>query len=68
MNLQIKTEIPGLYKDETTGSLLNKDNASLTAYKKRKEMDRRIQMIEKRLESLENLIEKMSQSFSGDIS
>lgn len=66
--MQTKTEIPGLYKDDATGALINKDNNALTAYKKRKEMDRRIQMIEKRLESLESLIEQMSQSFRGDIS
>jgi hypothetical protein len=60
-----RTEIPGLYKDEQSGALINKDNASLLAYKKRKEMDRRIQSIEKRLEHVEKLL-KVFETRTGD--
>ena len=53
-----KTNIPGLYKDPESGALVNADKPALIAYKKRKEMFRRIQNLEARIEALEKFIQK----------
>jgi hypothetical protein len=49
--MEHKTEIPGIFRDES-GALINKDNKSLLMYKKRKEESRRILKIERDLEIL----------------
>ncbi len=51
MIMEQKTEIPGLYRDDS-GALINKDNKSLLMYKKRKEEVNRIGKLEKDIESL----------------
>lgn len=56
--MEEQTNIPGLYKDKNTGAIINKDQASLSAYKKRKEMFRKIQNLEARIETLEKFIQK----------
>lgn len=37
--MEQKTEKEGIYRDMSTGALLNKNNAALLAYKKRKEKE-----------------------------
>lgn len=54
--MEIRTEIPGLYKDETTGAIINKNNDGLSQYKRRKLQDRKIIELEKRIETLEKII------------
>jgi hypothetical protein len=49
--MQHKTEIPGIFRDES-GALINKDNKSLLMYKKKKEDLKRLSKIENDLEIL----------------
>jgi len=58
MKSEEPTNIPGLYKDLSSGAIVNKDLSSLTAYKKKKEMFRKIQALEDRVDTLEKLIQK----------
>jgi hypothetical protein len=57
--MEEKTNIPGLYKDRISGAIINKDDSSLIAYKKRKEMFRKIDSLESRIKHLEFMIEKL---------
>lgn len=52
--MDIKTDINGLFKDPNSGGIINKDNMSLYAYKKQKELQRRFKNLEKRLQELED--------------
>ena len=51
--MQVKTDIEGLYKDQESGGLINKDNEALQAYKKRKQRLRQTQTMELRIAKLE---------------
>lgn len=48
-----KTDIPGFYKS-SEGALINKDNESLAAYKKRKQRDRQVETMQEELHTLKN--------------
>jgi hypothetical protein len=54
--MEKKTEIPGLYKDESSGALINKNNEALHQYKKHKERDRKMKELEARIKRLEQII------------
>jgi len=45
------TDIPGLYRDES-GAIINKDNAALALYKKKKDQNRRFNSLEKKVNEL----------------
>lgn len=47
----IKTEVEGIFRDTSTGALLNRDNGALNAYKKQKA--KRLEL-EKKVDKLEN--------------
>lgn len=49
--MEKKTEIPGVYK-VGEGVLINKDKDALEAYRKRRDRERRIDIIQKELETL----------------
>lgn len=46
-------EVPGFVKDMTSGALLNTDNGSLDAYKKRKKMNAKLTENAERLDKIE---------------
>jgi uncharacterized protein YceH (UPF0502 family) len=54
-----KTSVPGLYRAENTGALINKDNKSLEAYRKRRKAAQLLPTLEARVEALENLVQKL---------
>lgn len=56
--MEQKTEVPGVYKVEE-GVLINKDNASLQAYKNRKNRERKMIQIEADLELLKTDIHEI---------
>ena len=53
---QIKTEIEGIFRDVSTGALLNKDNTSLEAYKKLKRKNQEIEEMKHKINSLESVV------------
>jgi hypothetical protein len=54
--MMYKTPIEGIVKDEN-GALLNVDNASLDAYKKKKSMNRTVIELQERVDSMESKID-----------
>lgn len=56
MMKQIKTEIEGIFRDVSTGALLNKDNTSLEAYKKLKRKNQEIEEMKHKIDSLESVV------------
>lgn len=50
----VKTDIPGLMKDMSSGAVLNTDNTKLEAYKKTKQMIKDRQADKERLAKLES--------------
>ena len=51
-----RTEIPGVFRNGDTGALINKDNKSLEAYRKRRKTAKNIPLMEERIASLEKTI------------
>lgn len=62
--MEIKTDIAGVYKDSSSGGLINKDNSALSAYKKQKEVLRRFKALENKIEELEHKIDVLSKKFN----
>lgn len=58
--MDIKTNIPGLYRSEQ-GYLINKDNDGLAAYKKQKAAARKMSEIETELKSIKNDVTEIKQ-------
>jgi hypothetical protein len=58
--MDIKTNIPGLYRSEQ-GYLINKDNDGLAAYKKQKAAARKMAEIETELKSIKNDVTEIKQ-------
>jgi hypothetical protein len=56
----MKTEIPGIYKEED-GILVNKDNAALARYKERKMKMQKMDSVGQRLDKLEDDINTIKQ-------
>lgn len=54
--VQIKTEIEGIVRDITNGALLNKDNASLNAYKKAKAKNAEIEEMKNKVNNIDREI------------
>ena len=50
----IKTDVPDLVKDETSGALLNTNNAALASYKMKKKQIAEMKNIHERLNKLED--------------
>lgn len=48
-----KTDKSGLYRDISTGAIVNKDAAALEAYRKRKQQSREVQSIQERQDRIE---------------
>lgn len=59
-----KTEYPGIYKDRE-GVLINKDNTSLTAYKRKKMNDANIVNVVSDVEQLKNDIAEIKEILKG---
>jgi hypothetical protein len=49
--MEIKTDIPGVYREDS-GALINRDNSSLLNYKSKKELNRKISSLEKKIDYL----------------
>lgn len=64
MGMERKTEIPGIYK-VADGILINKDNASLEAYKIRKQKDRKFIKLEEDISSLKQDMEEIKALLRG---
>lgn len=54
--IEIKTEVEGIVRDVTNGALLNKDNASLEAYKKAKKKGYELEEVKHKVNSLDKEI------------
>jgi hypothetical protein len=50
---ELKTEIEGIFRDTRNNALLNKDNASLYAYKKIKQKNAELEETKKKVNNLE---------------
>ena len=59
-----KTEIPGIYK-VGEGVLINKDKDALLAYKKRKQKEQKIDIMEKELRNLKEDMEEIKLLLRG---
>jgi hypothetical protein len=55
----IQTDVPGLYKETSSGALINKNNDALLQYKKKKEKARRLNELEKRMQDIELKLQKL---------
>jgi hypothetical protein len=64
MSMERKTEIPGIYK-VADGILINKDNASLEAYKIRKHKDMKFVKLEEDISGLKQDMEEIKALLRG---
>jgi hypothetical protein len=55
----IQTDAPGLFKETSSGAVINKNNDALVQYKKKKEKARKIQELERRLSMIEDSLKKL---------
>jgi hypothetical protein len=55
-----RTEVPGIFRNESTGALINKDNKSLEAYRKRRQTAKNIPLMEKRIANLEKMVSDLT--------
>lgn len=62
--MEKKTDVPGIYKP-TEGVLINKDNAALEAYKKRKQKERKIEALEQNVSEMKNDLEEIKTLLRG---
>jgi len=62
--MEQKTDVPGLYK-VAEGIIINKDNNSLQAYRKRKNRERRIDEIQNDVASLKDDIQEIKHLLKG---
>lgn len=56
---ELKTEIEGIVRDTNNGALLNRDNASLQAYKKLKKKNFELQETQQKVNSLEKEVSEI---------
>jgi hypothetical protein len=54
--MDARTEVPGIFRNEDTGALINKDNKSLEAYRKRRQTAKNLLVMEKRIAILEKMV------------
>lgn len=62
--MERKTEIPGVYK-VSEGVLINKDNASLQAYKMRKQKDLKVDKLEEDISGLKQDMQEIKALLRG---
>lgn len=63
--MEHKTDVPGIFKNPTTGALINKDNKALQAYKLRKQKEERFNMVEQDLAGLKNDMQEIKELLRG---
>ena len=51
-----RTEVAGIFRNEDTGALINKDNKSLEAYRKRRQAAKNVMQDRERIAFLEKLV------------
>lgn len=59
-----QTDVSGIFRDDN-GALINKDKDGLQSYKLKKQQSRRIDILEKRIEDLELLINQLLRDKNG---
>lgn len=57
--MEQKTEKEGLYRDLTTGALLNKDNAALLAYKIRRQKEKEYESFKEKIKRIDDDISEI---------
>ena len=57
--MEQKTEKEGLYRDLTTGALLNKDNAALLAYKMRRQKEKEFESFKEKIKRIDDDISEI---------
>lgn len=62
--MEKKTNVPGVYKVEE-GILINKDNAALEAYKKRKKKEQKMDTFYEEMVVLKNDMQEIKQLLKG---
>lgn len=59
-----KTDLPGVYRT-TEGFLINKDNASLAAYKVRRQKDKELDNLKDDVSTLKNDLQEIKELLKG---
>lgn len=54
-----KTTVPGIYRSQESKALINKDNESLAAYKKRRNAARLVTNMYKEIQEMKSVIEQL---------
>ncbi len=54
----------GFVRDQLSGAVINTDNGALQAYKLKKQKERRLDIIEQRLESIEHMFKTILEKIS----
>lgn len=62
--MEIKTEIPGIYRDNS-GALINKDTQALLAYKRKKELYNKVKNMEEKISFLMNEVARLNNSLES---
>ena len=57
--MEQKTEKEGLYRDLSTGALLNKDNAALLAYKARRQKEKEFESFKEKIKRIDDDISEI---------
>lgn len=57
--MEQKTEKEGLYRDLTTGALLNKDNSALLAYKIRRQKEKEYESFKEKIKRIDDDISEI---------
>lgn len=57
--MEQKTEKEGLYRDLTTGALLNKDNAALLAYKIKRQKEKEFENFKEKIKRIDDDISEI---------
>jgi hypothetical protein len=57
--MEQKTEKEGLYRDLSTGALLNKDNAALLAYKMRRQKEKEYESFKEKIKRIDDDISEI---------
>jgi hypothetical protein len=57
--MEQKTEKEGLYRDLTTGALLNKNNAALLAYKIKREKEKEFESFKEKIKRIDDDISEI---------
>jgi peptidoglycan hydrolase CwlO-like protein len=63
--MEYKTDVPGIFKNPATGALINKDNKALDAYKKRKQKEQKLDMVEQDIAGLKNDMQEIKELLRG---